>query len=97
VFTPRGNIVLNKVFYMINPTTGLWDDELIIGLFWSVDANKILEILIPPSGMQDFVACYLTKMGLFTVQFAYHAEWDYQFGRHHPNVIDIGESQGSHV
>jgi hypothetical protein len=28
---------------------------------------------------------------------AYHVEWDYQFGRHNPNVMDIGGSRGNDV
>jgi hypothetical protein len=47
--------------------------------------------------MQDFVAWHLNKTGLFTVRSTYHAEWDYQFGRHHPNVMEIGESHGGHI
>jgi hypothetical protein len=70
---------------------------LIREVFWSVDANRILEIPIAPSGVQDFVAWHLTKMGFFTVRSAYHAEWDYQFGLHNPNVMQIGESQGGQV
>jgi hypothetical protein len=68
-----------------------------VSYFGNVDANRILEIQIAPSGMQDFVAWHHTKTGLFTVRSAYHAEWDYQFGRHNPNVMSIGESHGSQV
>jgi hypothetical protein len=74
---PRGSILLNKVSDLINPSTGWWDEELIRELSWSVDANRILETPIAPSGMQDFVAWHHTKTGLFTVRSAYHAEWDY--------------------
>jgi hypothetical protein len=97
VFTPKGNIVIDKVADLINPLTGLWDEELIREVFWSVDANRILEIPIAPNGMQDFVAWHLNKIGLFTIRSAYPAEWDYQLGRHHPNVMDIGKSQGGHI
>jgi hypothetical protein len=55
IYTPRGSILLNKVSDLINPSTGWWDEELIRELFWSVDANRILETPIAPSGMQDFV------------------------------------------
>jgi hypothetical protein len=75
---------LSKVSDLINPVTGWWDEELIRENFWSIDANRILEIPIAPLGMQDFVAWHLTKTGLFTVRSAYHAEWEYQFGRHNP-------------
>jgi hypothetical protein len=51
----RGSILLNKVSDLINPSTGWWDEELIRELSWSVDANRILETPIAPSGMQDFV------------------------------------------
>jgi hypothetical protein len=59
--------------------------------------TRILEISLSPSGMEDFVAWHWTKSGLFTVRSAYHAECDYQFGRHNPNVMDIGGSRGSDV
>jgi hypothetical protein len=61
---------------------GSWDEELVGELFWSVGANRILDIHIAPSVMEDFVAWHLTKTAIFTVRSAYHAEWECQLGRH---------------
>jgi hypothetical protein len=92
---PRGSIILDKVADLINPVTGTWDEALIRDIFWGVDATRILEIPLSPTSMEDFVAWHYTKTGLFTVWSAYHAEWDYQFGRHNPNAMGIGDSQHS--
>jgi hypothetical protein len=66
VYTPRGGILINKVDDLINPVTGRWDEDLVRELFWSIDATRILEILIAPSGMEDFVAWHHTKNGFFS-------------------------------
>jgi hypothetical protein len=42
----KAHFFLNKVSDLINPVTGLWDDELIREIFLSVDATRILEIPI---------------------------------------------------
>jgi hypothetical protein len=55
---------VSKVLDLINPVT---DEELIRENFWTIIANRILEIPIAPLGMQDFVAWHLTKTSLFTV------------------------------
>jgi hypothetical protein len=34
-------------------------------LFWSVDADWILQIPMAPQGTEDFVACHYTKTGIF--------------------------------
>jgi ribonuclease HI len=89
--------MLQTVADLINPITGSWDEDLIRQNFWTVDVTRILEIPLSPTGMEDFVAWHWTKSGLFTVRSAYHAEWEYQFGRHNPNVMDIGGSRGDDV
>jgi hypothetical protein len=69
---------------LINPVTKYRDEELISSLFWLVDANRIMEIPIAPHGygrMEDFVAWYRSDDGIFSIRSAYHAEWDYEFGR----------------
>jgi hypothetical protein len=66
VYTPKGGILINKVDDLINPVTGRWDEDLVRELFWSIDATRILEILIAPSGMEDFVAWHHTKNGFFS-------------------------------
>jgi hypothetical protein len=89
--------LLNKVSDLINPFTGAWDEELIRANFWAIGATRILEIPLAPSGMQDFVPWHYTKLGTFIVRSAYHLEWDYQFGRHHPDVMSVGNPEGSRV
>ena len=82
VVTPRGANLLSKVADLIDPVTGVWDQELVMDTFWQVDAERILAIpLTPQSMMEDFVAWRFTKNNMFTVRSAYHAEWDHQFGR----------------
>ena len=55
VLTPRGNNLLTTVDELINPITRTWDEELINDLFWSVDANRILQIPLV-LGREDVVA-----------------------------------------
>ena len=97
IYTPKGHLMLNKVSDLINPMTETWDEELIRDNFWSIDANRILKIPITPSSREDFLAWHFTNNGLFTVRSAYHAEWDYHFGRHNPDAMNIGGSHGSDV
>ena len=57
VVTPRGANLLSKVADLIDPVTGVWDQELVMDTFWQVDAERILAIpLTPQSMMEDFVA-----------------------------------------
>ncbi|XP_014755959.1 uncharacterized protein LOC104584065 [Brachypodium distachyon] len=97
IVMPRGHVLLSKVLDLINPATGRWDELLVRDVFWSIDANRILEIPIAPTGMEDFVAWHHTKNGLFSVCSAYHVEWDYQFGRKERNCLGAGRSQISPV
>lgn len=73
VLTPRGNILV------INPVDGRWDEALIRSLFWSVDANRILQIPIAPQ-REDLIAWHLNRNGLFSVKSAYHCQWSQQPG-----------------
>jgi hypothetical protein len=97
MMTPQGTILVTMVNDLINPMAGSWDEELIRSLLWSVDANRILEIPMAPLGMEDFVAWQHTKNGLFTVKSAYHAEWDYQFGRKEKRTLKVERSEISPV
>jgi hypothetical protein len=47
--------------------------------------------------MQDLAAWHHTKTSLLTVRPAYRAEWEYQFGRHNQNAMEIDGSNGSKV
>ena len=47
--------MLTTVDELINPITGTWDEELIKDLFWTVNANRILQIPLV-QGREDVVA-----------------------------------------
>jgi hypothetical protein len=47
--------------------------------------------------MQDLAAWHHTKTSLLTVRPVYRAEWEYQFGRHNQNAMEIDGSNGSKV
>ena len=93
--TPRGNNLITQVHDLINPVDGMWDEELINDMFWSVDAHRILQIPLT-FGREDFVAWHYTRLGVFTVRSAYYCEWNYKFGRHERNV-DIVEGAKTKV
>ena len=42
--TPRGNIVITKVSELIDTENRVWDEQLIMELFWPIDAHRILNI-----------------------------------------------------
>jgi hypothetical protein len=68
ILTPRGKIVYTKVEELIRPITGIWDEELVRGIIFTIDANRILSIPISPHGMEDFVAWRHYKNSLFSVR-----------------------------
>jgi hypothetical protein len=45
VFTSKGNILLKNVNELID-AEGNWDEELLREIFWSIDVNNILSILL---------------------------------------------------
>ena len=69
--TPRGRTVVNKVSDLINPITGIWDEELVRDVFWPEDAGLILSIPLIP-GYEDFLAWHYDPRGVFSVKSAYH-------------------------
>ena len=84
VLTPRGNNLLTTVDELINPITGTWDEELIKDLFWTVDANRILQIPLV-QGREDVVAWHHNRNGYFSVGSAYHIQWLHKFGANRVN------------
>jgi len=84
VLTPRGRNLLTTVNELINPITGLWDEDLIKALFWPVDANRILQIPLRP-GREDVVAWHHNTNGYFSVGSAYHLQWLHKFRNHQVN------------
>lgn len=79
--TKRGNIIITKVSQLINLENREWDEQLIRDIFWPVDAQRILNIPLALSMMEDFVSWNYNRTGIFTVKTAYHMEWDQQHGR----------------
>jgi hypothetical protein len=58
----RGQNLLRTVDELINPTTGLWDEELIQDTFHPIEAQNILEIPKSPNLEEDFVAWHKKKI-----------------------------------
>jgi hypothetical protein len=79
IISPRGDCILTRVSELIHPYTGQWDQELIINIFHSIDANRILQIPLYDNGFEDFIAWRGTRSGNFSVKSAYHTEWRHQF------------------
>jgi hypothetical protein len=80
ITTRRGNIVLTKVSELIDVEVGQWDEEIIKDIFWPVDVQRILNIPLATSMMQDFVSWHYTKTGVFSVRSSYYLEWEHQHG-----------------
>jgi ribonuclease HI len=59
--------------------------------------NQILEIPIAPQGMDDVIAWHYTRNGIFSVRSAYHAVWDYRFGRNERRILGVERSEISPV
>ena len=78
--TPKGHCLLKHVHELIDPSSGVWDADLIRSIFWDIDARQILAIPLSQNGMGDFVAWKFSKNGLFSVRSAYHMEWESTFG-----------------
>jgi len=53
--TPKGTNLLINVSELINPVTGVWDEQLIRETFWPEDANEILRIPIAEN-LEDWPA-----------------------------------------
>jgi hypothetical protein len=85
ILTPRGKIVYTKVEELIRPITGIWDEELVRGIIFTIDANRILSIPISPHGMEDFGAWRHYKNSLF-FQLDHYTEWKHQFGEKEKNL-----------
>jgi hypothetical protein len=79
VQTPRGSRSVTTVNELISPIDGLWDENLVRALFWSVDAERILQIPLH-HGREDLVAWHFNRSGLFSVRSAYHLQWEHKYG-----------------
>jgi hypothetical protein len=61
---------LTYVEELINPITGLWDEQLVKEIFWEEDATIILAFPIF-EGTENSLAWHYDKKGLFSVRSAY--------------------------
>jgi hypothetical protein len=68
--TSRGQCVLTKVFELIDPYTGQWDEELVRQTFWEMDANIILSTPVRQD-FEDYPAWFFDTKGVFSVKSAY--------------------------
>lgn len=74
ILTSWGCVLISKVSDLIDPTWGLWDEQLINSIFLPVDAMRILRIPLSPNGFDDFVAWHYNCSGTFSVRSTYHVE-----------------------
>ena len=81
LMTPRGNIVITKVYELIDTENRVWDEQLISELFWPIDVQRILNIPLALGMMDDFVSWHHNRSGIFSVRSTYHEEWEHQHGR----------------
>lgn len=68
--TPRGNMLLDKVSDLIDPSSGQWDEEMIKKCMWAVDAKQILQIALVQD-REDTWAWHYDPKGMFSVKSAY--------------------------
>jgi hypothetical protein len=68
-FTPRGSTIISTTTDLINPIIGGWDEELVNQIFWPEDAQIILSLLVHPE-LEDIVAWFYDKRGLFSIKSA---------------------------
>jgi hypothetical protein len=60
VITRRGQVLYKTVDQLIDPTTNLWDEELVRMLFLHIDAERILRIPLSSQLDDNFVAWHHT-------------------------------------
>jgi hypothetical protein len=80
IATRRGNIVYTRVSELIDVENNCWDEEIIRGIFWPIDAQRILNIPLARGMMDDFISWHITKTGVFSVRSCYFVEWEHQHG-----------------
>ena len=82
VITHRDQIVLSVMADLIDPNTGLWDEDLINVIFDPVDARSIMQIPLSLHAFDDFIAWHPKRNGIFTVRSAYKVQWERSFRAH---------------
>jgi hypothetical protein len=88
--TPRGNTIYTKVFELISPITGSWDEDLLRDLFLDIDVERILQIPLNNRGFGDFIAWHYTKHGHYTVKSGYYIQRQHHFGPTGPQLAHLG-------
>jgi hypothetical protein len=89
--TPKGSVLLSKVFELIDPIMGTWDHHLICDIFWEEDVQNILSIPIR-SNCEDTIAWHFDPKGVFSVKSTYHVLDD---RKELERCTQRGESSGS--
>ena len=78
VISSHGQFLLRTIAELINPHTGLWDEDLVREIFVPIDAEHIRRIPLSEHLTEDFVAWHYTKTFTFWVRSAYY--WEHQIG-----------------
>jgi hypothetical protein len=76
---PMGKASRNRwkwVSDLIEPTTKMWNEDLIRKIFYPPDAEHILQIHLPSYSGEDYLAWFYEKSGFFTVKSAYRLAMD---------------------
>lgn len=93
VISGRGQSILTSVNELIDPNTGMWDEELICSIFNPVDVGRILQIPINNNTFEDFIAWHPERKGIFSVRSAYRVQWQRSFQAHANMIARLAGSQ----
>ena len=66
IISQRGNAIYTRVCELIDPFTGGWNENRLREIFFTVDANRILNIPLHSQGFEDFIAWSGTKHGRYS-------------------------------
>lgn len=83
--------MLSHVSDLIDPTSGEWDEQIIMDNFWIIDVDRILQIPLSQYNLDDTVAWHYTKNGVYSVRSRYYREWKDQYS----SKIDCESVQAS--
>jgi hypothetical protein len=76
--TRRDGSLLTQVSDLIDPVSGMWDETLVKGTFWDLDAQEILKLRVNHE-LEDNLAWHFDKRGIFSVKAVHRRE--NEFGR----------------
>ena len=66
-------------------------------IFHPLDVERILQIPLSESMIEDFIAWHLTKTYTFSVRSAYYAQWEHSFGHQRSRSDGQGSSTNNPV